>query len=363
MKGDSFMFFPKLRGWRPCWRGRWRAVKSQILAASLICMVLFVYACTQDLLQSPVHFSLLWGTSSPPTQVTLLIWYEPFGKLRRLGDCRVLFNITGCHLTTNRSFVQEADAILFHHRDIGDYGDFPFEKRLPSQKWIWMNFESPSHSSWLSSLSGIFNWTMSYRVDSDIFVPYGYLFSRKRSKIILPRKKKLVAWVISNWNEDHERVQYYNQLREYIDIDIYGHYGMDLKQDNIVKTVSDYKFYLAFENSLHTDYITEKLWRNAFKSSAVPIVMGPSRYNYEMFIPRNSFIHVDDFSSPRKLAMYLKFLDKNMHMYRRYFTWRKRYDVHVTSFWDEHYCTACETVKAGGSQHRTVRDLAGWFES
>ncbi|XP_040196100.1 alpha-(1,3)-fucosyltransferase 4 [Rana temporaria] len=363
MKGDSFMFFPKLRGWRPCWRARWRAVKSQILAASLICTVLFVYACTQDLLQSPVDFSLLWGTSSPPTQVTLLIWYEPFGKLRRLGDCRVLFNITGCHLTTNRSLVQEADTILFHHRDIGDFEDFPFEKRLPSQKWIWMNFESPSHSSWLSSLSGIFNWTMSYRVDSDIFVPYGYLFSRKRSKIILPRKKKLVAWVISNWNEDHERVQYYNQLREYIDIDIFGHYGIDLKQDNIVKTVSEYKFYLAFENSLHTDYITEKLWRNAFKSSAVPIVMGPSRYNYEMFIPRNSFIHVDDFSSPRKLAMYLKYLDKNMHMYRRYFTWRKRYDVHVTSFWDEHYCTACETVKAGGSQHRTVTDLAGWFES
>ncbi|XP_053561041.1 alpha-(1,3)-fucosyltransferase 4 [Bombina bombina] len=362
MRGESFLSIERLRCWRPCKRSRWRALKSRLLAASLTCTVLAVFVVTQDLIHGTMHFPLLWDSSSPPRQVTVLIWYEPFGKRRRLGDCHILFNVSGCQLTTNRSMYQEADAIIFHHRDIGDYNDFPL-RRYSSQKWIWMNFESPSHSNWLRSFGGIFNWTMSYRVDSDIFIPYGYLYSRKRAKIVLPRKRKLLAWVISNWSEDHDRVQYYNQLRNYIDIDVYGRFGMDLKDDNIIKTVSEYKFYLAFENSLHTDYITEKLWRNAFKSSAVPIVMGPSRYNYEMFIPRNSFIHVDDFSSPRKLAMYLKFLDKNTHLYRSYFTWKKRYDVHVTSFWDEHYCTACETVKSAGNQFRTVSDLAGWFES
>ncbi|MEE6472970.1 hypothetical protein FKM82_009797 [Ascaphus truei] len=363
MRGESFLSMENLRGWRPCRRSRWRALRSRLLAASLTCTVLVLFVFTQDLLNGPMHFPLLWESPSPPRQVTVLIWYDPFGKRRRIGDCHRLFNISGCKLTTNRSLYQEADAILFHHRDIIDFSDFPIKKRPTSQKWIWMNFESPSHSSWLRTLGGVFNWTMSYRVDSDIFVPYGYLFSKKHAKIILPRKKKLVAWVISNWNEDQERVQYYNQLSNYIGVDIYGSYGMELKEDNIVKTVSEYKFYLAFENSLHTDYITEKLWRNAFKSSAIPIVMGPSRYNYEMFIPRNSFIHVDDFSSPGKLAMYLKFLDKNNHLYRRYFTWKKRYDVHVTSFWDEHYCAACETVKAAGNPYRTVSDLAGWFES
>ncbi|KAM8976264.1 alpha-(1,3)-fucosyltransferase 4 [Pelodytes ibericus] len=350
-------------GWRPCRRSRWRGLRSRWLAASLTCTVLVIYVCTQDLLRSSIHFPLPRENPSPPRQITVLIWYEPFGKKRRIGDCHVLFNITGCHLTTNRSLHHQADAILFHHRDIGDFSDFPLITRPSSQKWIWMNFESPTHSLWLSSLGGIFNWTMSYRVDSDIFIPYGYLFSRKRAKIVLPRKRKLVAWVISNWNEDHERIQYYNQLKEYVDVDIYGRYGMDLKEDNIVKTVSEYKFYLAFENSLHTDYITEKLWRNAFKSSAVPIVMGPSRYNYEMFIPRNSFIHVDDFSSPRKLARYLMLLDKNTHLYRRYFTWKRHYDIHESSFWDEHYCSACKAVKTAGNHYRTASDLASWFES
>uniref|UniRef100_A0A8C5LPV2 Fucosyltransferase n=1 Tax=Leptobrachium leishanense TaxID=445787 RepID=A0A8C5LPV2_9ANUR len=363
MRGESLFSMERLVGCRLCRRSRWRTLRSRWLAASLTCTVLVIYICFLDLLHSSMHFPVLWETSSPPRQVTVLIWYEPFGKRRRIADCHSLFNITGCQLTTNRSLYQEADAILFHHRDIIDFFDFPLIGRPTSQKWIWMNFESPAHSPWLNSLGGVFNWTMSYRVDSDIFMPYGYLFSRMLPKIILPHKRKLVAWVISNWNEDHERVQYYNQLREYVDIDIYGRYGMDLKEDNIVKTVSEYKFYLAFENSLHTDYVTEKLWRNAFKSSAVPIVMGPSRYNYELFIPRNSFIHVDDFSSPRKLAAYLKFLDKHTHLYRRHFLWKKRYDVHVTSFWDEHYCMACETVKAAGNQHRTVSDLATWFES
>ncbi|OCT96185.1 hypothetical protein XELAEV_18013859mg [Xenopus laevis] len=363
MRGDSLLSVERLRCWRLCRRSRLRSLRSRLLAASLTCTVLVVYVCSQDLIAGPINFPLLWGTTTPPKQVTVLIWYEPFGKRRRLGDCHMLFNVTGCHITTNRSLYQEADAIMFHHRDISDFSDLPFRRRQSSQKWIWMNFESPSHSPWLASLGGIFNWTMSYRVDSDIFMPYGFLFSKKRAKIVLPRKRKLVAWVISNWNEDHERVQYYNELRNYVEIDVYGRYGLDLKEDNIVKTVSEYKFYLAFENSLHTDYITEKLWRNAFKSNAIPIVMGPSRYNYEMFIPRSSFIHVDDFSSPRKLAMYLKHLDKNIHLYRRYFTWKKRYDVHVTSFWDEHYCTACQSVKAAGNQHRTASDIAGWFES
>ncbi|KAG8453023.1 hypothetical protein GDO86_004728 [Hymenochirus boettgeri] len=353
----------KLRCWRTCRRSRWRIFRSQLLAASLTFTVLVLYIFIHVLITGPNSFSLLWGTNSQPKQVTLLIWYEPFGRKRRLGDCHILFNINGCNLTTNRSLHQEADAILFHHRDINDFTDLPMRKRQSSQRWIWMNFESPSHSSWLTSLGGIFNWTMSYKVDSDIFMPYGYLFSKKSDGIVLPHKRKLLAWVISNWNEDHERVQYYNELRKHVQIDVYGRYGLELKDDNIIKTVSEYKFYLAFENSLHTDYITEKLWRNAFQSSAVPIVMGPSRYNYEMFIPRNSFIHVDDFSSPKKLAMYLKYLDKNTHMYRRYFTWKKHYDVHVTSFWDEHFCTACGTLKAAGNQHRTVTDLANWFES
>ena len=40
-------------------------------------------------------------------------------------------------------------------------------------------------------------------------------------------------------------------------------------------TWSQYKFYLAFENSFHcNDYLSEKFWRNALHEGAVPIVFG-----------------------------------------------------------------------------------------
>ncbi|XP_039574640.1 alpha-(1,3)-fucosyltransferase 4 [Passer montanus] len=300
--------------------------------------------------------------------VTVLLWWEPFGRPRRLPDCRRRYNISGCRLSADRSRLGEAQAVLFHHRDLARHGAQGLPRgappRPPRQRWVWMNFESPSHSPGLRGLAGLFNWTMSYRRDSDVFVPYGYLYAPPAPRpFVLPRKTRLVAWVISNWNEEHARVRYYRQLKEHLPIDVYGARGLALAEGGLVETVSAYKFYLAFENSQHTDYITEKLWRNAFSASAVPVVLGPRRANYERFIPPDSFIHVDDFPSPRLLATYLKFLDKNKPNYRRYFAWRKKYEVHVTSFWDEHFCKVCEAVRTAGNQIKTVQNLASWFES
>uniref|UniRef100_A0A8B9FHW3 Fucosyltransferase n=1 Tax=Amazona collaria TaxID=241587 RepID=A0A8B9FHW3_9PSIT len=308
------------------------------------------------------------GGAQAGGEVNVLLWWEPFGRPRRMADCRRRYNITGCRLSADRSSYGEAQAVLFHHRDLALHGAEGLPRgplpRPPRQLWVWMNFESPSNSPGLRGLAGLFNWTMSYRRDSDVFVPYGYLYTPPAPRpFVLPRKTRLVAWVISNWNEEHARVRYYRQLKEYLAIDVYGARGLALAEGGIVETVSAYKFYLAFENSQHTDYITEKLWRNAFAASAVPVVLGPRRANYERFIPRDSFIHVDDFPSPRLLATYLKFLDKNKPNYRKYFAWRKKYEVHVTSFWDEHLCKVCKAVRAAGNQIKTVRNLASWFES
>ena len=45
--------------------------------------------------------------------------------------------------------------------------------------------------------------------------------------------------------------------------------------------ISHHKFYLAFENSIHcNDYISEKFWRNALSSGAVPVVYGVGFQNF-----------------------------------------------------------------------------------
>ncbi|XP_062830623.1 alpha-(1,3)-fucosyltransferase 4 [Anolis carolinensis] len=353
------------RGRRPGCRPR-----MPLLAAGLaLCSLLALYASSSlgpSFLQPPLPAWRPEDEDEEPPPVKVLLWWEPFGRQRGLGGCEERFHIRRCHLTTDRSLLLEAHAVLFHHRDLVLHGlDLLPTSRLPAQRWVWMNFESPSHSHHLQDLGGLFNWTMSYKVDSDVFVPYGYLRPSRAPHPMgsMPKKTKLVAWVISNWNEEHARVRYYRRLKEHLPIDVYGAQGLELKDDSVVQTVSEYKFYLAFENSQHPDYITEKLWRNAFKAWAVPIVLGPPRSNYELFAPSDSFIHVEDFSDPRQLAVYLKFLDKNKSRYRKYFAWRKHYDVQVTSFWDEHCCKVCNTVRTAGKQHKTIQNLANWFES
>ena len=90
-----------------------------------------------------------------------------------------------------------------------------------------------------------------------------------------------------------------------------GHFMRDCPDLN------DYKFYLAFENSLCSEYITEKLWWNAYSKvgraqryrpdaspqGAVPIVMGGvSEGDYSRLAPPNSYLHVDQFKGPEDLA-------------------------------------------------------------
>ncbi|NXU12432.1 FUT6 fucosyltransferase, partial [Pardalotus punctatus] len=258
---------------------------------------------------------------------------------------------------------RRADAVILHHRDVcGDRERLARLPRHPRQPWIWFNMESPSHSSNLSAMDNLFNLTMSYRRDSDIFVPYGELrlLEQPRPLAVLP-KAKLVAWVVSNWQEESRRVRYYRELRQHIPVDVYGKNHTPLAQDRLLATISQYSFYLAFENSQHQDYITEKLWRNALSSGTVPVVLGPPRENYERFLPADSFIHVDDFPSARELARFLWELAGDEARYRGYLRWRRWFQPVLWTGWPRRLCRACGFLQRSERRYRAVPRLAAWF--
>ncbi|XP_068440917.1 alpha-(1,3)-fucosyltransferase 4-like [Clinocottus analis] len=326
-------------------------------------------------------------TLDPPhtagrSDVTLLVWTHPFGRYHRLPDCFELYQIAGCTLTDEKSAYPQADAVIIHHREVasGD-ADLPPEPRPRAQKWIWMNYESPTHTPSLWRFENVFNLTMTYRRDSDIFIPYGYLVPRERgtkgvqNRFAPPlrassrshlRRPRLLAWVISNWLESHVRVSLYYKLRSYLQVDVFGRSARPVPEDSggssVVRLVGRYQFYLALENSQHTDYITEKLW-NAVRAGAVPVVLGPSRKNYERFLPPEAFIHVDDFPTVRGLARYLLMLRGNPEMLRRHLDWRGRYTLHQPVFWADHYCKACGAVSRNRGKTEVVQHLARWFQS
>ena len=88
---------------------------------------------------------------------------------------------------------------------------------------------------------------MTYRKDSDIAAPYGWIvpidqpalgpfqttFNQPTKLADLRKdfvgdikvKKKLVAWIVSNCDTDSEREKYVEELRKYIPVDIYGSCG------------------------------------------------------------------------------------------------------------------------------------------
>ncbi|PIO59024.1 hypothetical protein TELCIR_19525 [Teladorsagia circumcincta] len=64
-----------------------------------------------------------------------------------------------------------------------------------------------------------------------------------------------------------------------------------------------HRFYIAFENSLCRNYITEKFFER-ITELMIPIVLKRKFYE-DNGIPPNSFIAVDDFKNDDELAAYL----------------------------------------------------------
>ncbi|KAI4896651.1 hypothetical protein NFI96_000778 [Prochilodus magdalenae] len=210
-----------------------------------------------------------------------------------------------------------------------------------------MNSESPSNTHQIPGLDGLFNVSLSYRKDADISLPYGWVIPLKRElrHFVPPVKRRMVCWIVSNYNSEHRRVHYYTELQKYIRVHVYGDYfERHLSKEKYEEVLASCKFYLSFENSVHKDYITEKLF-NALALGAVPVVFGPSRQNYERFVPSDAFIHVEDFPSVRALAKHLLFLHKNEEQYHRYFRWRRHFEAKTSSFPEEHACHACEYIR------------------
>ncbi|XP_005168265.1 alpha(1,3)fucosyltransferase gene 2 isoform X1 [Danio rerio] len=292
--------------------------------------------------------------------IIVLIWMAPFGVRFDLKDCGSEYNIHGCQLTYDRSMIQQAHGVMFHHRDMS--ADFPQPPRPAFQKWIWWNMESPSHCNQNDFLNDRFNVTSSYNRNSDIPVPYGRLVDAtdEQKNFTIPKKDKLVCWIVSNFQEHHKRTHFYYEFAKHINVETYGgHFNNRINSEDYGNVVSSCKFYLSFENSIHRDYFTEKLF-NPLALGTVPVVIGPPRYNYEEFIPRDAFIHVDDFPSPKELADHLISLDQNEEQYKQFFNWRKLYVSKSTSFGLEHSCKICDYLKRN-KHYIAVTDLKGWF--
>lgn len=329
------------------------------------------YNTTQSQISGPPHTEVYptpnKKNNTNEKDTILLIWFWPFGIRFDLHSCASKYQISGCHLTDDRSLYSSADGVLIHHRDIAhDLSNLPKQPRPFFQKWIWMLFESPYNSHKISGLDNMFNVTMNYRQDADITVREQLQLKNEEAEKSIPVKTKTLCWIVSNWKGYHARTEYYNQLNQYIRIETFGrHFNHGLSGKDYTHTVETCKFYLSFENThersdhIALDYITEKLY-NPLRLGTVPVVLGPPRGSYEKFIPRDAFIHVDDFKSPKELADYLHMLNNTDEKYRQFFNWRKHLSVTDLEFPQEHACRACHYIRTR-KYFQVFTNLNKWY--
>ena len=86
----------------------------------------------------------------------------------------------------------------------------------------------------------------------------------------------------------------------------------------------EYYFYLAFENSICKDYVTEKFF-NAMNQSVIPITLGAG--DYEKIAPKNSYIdaYKNFRNNPKQLATYLHDLIDDKAKFVEHFWWKNFY--------------------------------------
>lgn len=277
-----------------------------------------------------------------------------------VSDCEI---VNSPHQYPGRP-LESFDAILFNFNDEFWLNKRPKLHRRPHQRFIFFTQEPPPsiEPMNISGYRNYFNWTMTYRMDSDVRLLYGRIHAKasapkldeeirakiqethlsvhrkgKKRRKTITKKTRLAAAMISHCNTDGRREDYIKQLKKYVKIDVYGWCHdegspqLTCDTNEILSSTpecydmleANYYFYLSFENSICTDYVTEKFFQ-IMKHDMIPVVYGGA--NYSRIAPKHSYIDARQFK-PKDLATYLRQLANNVTLYNEYFWWKEDYIV------------------------------------
>jgi hypothetical protein len=234
----------------------------------IILLIVFIFILYRQLLTTNFRKNLSFikplapkwdikNESNFETTFKILLWTKYFhGTLMTHSLKELKCEFTNCIQTEDRNDLNTSDALVFHWWDIRA-NDMP-HYHLNNQKWTLYNWEPPCNTpvDMLEPLGDNINWTLSYRRDSDIFVPYREVYKCNKSsktKYSFEGKKKSIAWFVSNCDSESKREVYVKELQKYIDVDVYGKCGpLECHNNNSCYEMmaQNYKFYLSFENSV-----------------------------------------------------------------------------------------------------------------
>ncbi len=224
----------------------------------------------------------------------ILFWNDYFGdkhyKFKNFEDrgCPV----SNCETTIDRHRYNEASLVITHMRGSFELDHFP-KYRPNNLRTVFFLYESPMNSDDYSRFKDFFNLTATYRLETDFPLTLNAMVWKENADFNADydfhgSKKGFAAALISNCGDSSGRLEYIKELKKYVEVDVYGNCGgrkcpgtfrNGTKTNNCRAILAEeYKFYLAFENSLCTDYITEKFFWTIMMNT-VPVVLGNGQYD------------------------------------------------------------------------------------
>ncbi|CAD6199090.1 unnamed protein product [Caenorhabditis auriculariae] len=278
-----------------------------------------------------------------------------------------------CRISEDPKDLDVADAILFHN------ADFSPEKvpmpRLRNRPHVIWSLESPAHDSF-RPLKDVINWTMTYRLDADIWYPYGHFVRRKSPQQVdyeaiwaAKDQTKIATWLASNCFSQNRR---FDLIKKLIDkglpLDSWGRCGK--KPPNckgisnqgspcVVDLIRPYKFYMSVENSNCLNYVTEKFYETLRSRMAVPIVLSRKFYR-QLGAPDDAFIAIDDFKSLDELIFHVKKVAADKELYLKYHKWRETHEVKPEHDDTTGFCELCRRLQNSDLGSKSYADLAWW---
>ncbi|KAF9209250.1 4-alpha-L-fucosyltransferase [Haplosporangium sp. Z 27] len=265
-------------------------------------------------------------------------------------------------ITANYTEFREADIIYFDYPFYDYIGKPPFwdNRRMPPriahQKWV-LKFGRESTAYYpqvaLASYLQQFDFTMG-APDPQFDLSYPLypvseveILQLANVKPVFPVDKKpenYIAWMISNCTPKNNRNEIMKELMEKIGAHSYGSCQNNRKGPSEEETkgrpweqvkqeiLAAYPFTLVAENSNCIGYITEKIY-DAFAAGVVPLYMGA--VDIADYVPRSSFVAIQDFEDVDSLVEYMKTVDRS-----QFFEWKEEVKKDYSSF-----CKKCHRGK------------------
>ena len=220
---------------------------------------------------------------------------------------------------------------------------------------------------------------MTYSKKADIHLPYGELkrkqeaqMHRKRNYLeIAKNKTKDAIWVVSNCATPGNRELYVKTLKKYIDVDIFGECGKpfcgkahDHELGDCFSTLNtSYRFYLAFENTLCEEYITEKFFEN-YKYDIILVSRGGRPRTRPVGGNKIAYISASDFTNAHALGSYLKKLKQNMTKYAEMLAVKDEYEIiSYQELFQNAMCQTCERLHNLDKHRQTYKDVYHWMQT